>query len=144
MNNGFLHEQMVDRIESFAVSAGARSIREFPVRLPGQIAYIDLLIEMGGLRISNEVEIRSFRIKRNVPKAIAVQASLLQIITTTGASARRARQFFRAEIDQYAKRGLTICFLPLPAALQQLANLFSQKTKPFPETINNPTNHEQL
>lgn len=123
MRGGFLHNDvLLGPVESHFRACHARIDREFPTR-PGRDAkFIDLFVNLHGLRIACEAELTTRRIGRDIDKAREVNAQLLLIVVP---HRRVARYAMERVVDPAAvRRELALWILPLGPALARLRSCF--------------------
>ena len=127
----FVHDNLLDSIESLANDVGARTGREVSIT-PGRNAQrVDLLIEVRDKRIAVEAELTAKRIINDLTKARALHADELWIVVPNSTVANAVkRQLSRLGIRPKECR---IYFLTLGKALQRLTNCFPLFPTPFVE-----------
>ncbi len=120
MSQGFFHGHvLVPSLERVCLSRGADVRREHPVRVDGHIRFVDLYIRYRGWRIACEVENCANRVRHDIAKASALQATLL-IVTPDGTTARAIRRKMRT---LKKPKELQIWILSYCPALQRLGEI---------------------
>ena len=88
----FVHDNLLDSIESLANDVGARSGREVSITSGRNAQRVDLLIEVRDKRIAVEAELTAKRIINDLTKARALQADELWIVVPNSTVANAVKR----------------------------------------------------
>lgn len=122
MRGGFCHNHLLLRpLRDRFRGAGAVVSEEHPVWREGRlIGYVDLWVVYGAWRLACEAERDRRRLRQDVAKAAALEATALLIVVPTGVLARSVR-WKLAEVLPPGPPPFAIEVWPLGAALRELA-----------------------